>query len=255
MRLEGLVSKYYDKLNPNDIIIWQYVFSHKEYCIHMSIEQVAEACSVSRSTVMRFAQKIGLSGFSELKAHLRWETGEISCETDNLVNIVCDTNARTIQYFREQNCDEICRFLNSAKRIFCYGTGQAQKSVAGEFQRMMLSLNILVHEISGEGELRKIAYMMQEKEDVVIIISKSGESNLLRDVMFLLNSRKVPVISLTRYGNNSLARMSTCNLFVDIEDISLLSNTNYSSMTQMFLVLEILFTKFVEYRKHAESLL
>lgn len=62
MKLEALVSRHYNELNPNDLIIWKYVYQHKEQCLNMNIETLAELCNVSRSTVMRFAQKIGMSG-------------------------------------------------------------------------------------------------------------------------------------------------------------------------------------------------
>ena len=58
----------------------------------------------------------------------------------------------------------------------------------------------------------------------------------------------VTTISLTRYGNNTLARMSTKNLFVNIEEVTVLEETNFESMTLMFIILEILFAKLVEYR-------
>ena len=58
MKLEALVSRHYNELNPNDLIIWRYVCQHKEQCLNMNIEVLAKLCNVSRSTVMRFAQKI-----------------------------------------------------------------------------------------------------------------------------------------------------------------------------------------------------
>ena len=121
----------------------------------MSIEALAEACSVSRSTVMRFAQKLGLAGYSELKVHLRWELEEIRDTPEHFADMVCDMNIRAIQHFREQKYDKVCGLLTESKRIFTYGTGMAQKAVCSEFRRMMLSLNILVQDIPGEGELRK----------------------------------------------------------------------------------------------------
>ena len=76
MKLEVLVSKHYEELNPNDLIIWRYITQNKEQCLNMTIEALAHFCNVSRSTVMRFAQKIGLSGYSEMKACLRFELEE-----------------------------------------------------------------------------------------------------------------------------------------------------------------------------------
>lgn len=42
--------------------------------------------------------------------------------------------------------------------------------------------------------------------------------------------------------------MSTKNLFVNIEEVTVLEETNFESMTLMFIILEILFAKFVEYK-------
>lgn len=248
MRLEALVSKHYNELNPNDLIIWRYIYQHKDQCLKMNIETLASLCNVSRSTVMRFAQKIGVSGYSELKACLRLEMNESFVgASGNLTQIVCDSSVKAIRYFQNQNYENICKLLFHAKRIFVYGTGQAQKSVAEEFRRSMLSLNILVNDIPAEGELKKMTRMMTP-EDVILIISKSGENEAVRTVLFELNSKGIPVISLTRYGSNTLAKMSTENLFVNIEEIAVLEDTNFESMTLLFIILEIVFTRFAEYQ-------
>lgn len=131
--------------------------------------------------------------------------------------------------------------------VFVYGTGRAQRSVAEEFKRTMLSLNILVNDIPAEGELKKISRMMRA-DDVILVISKSGENETVRTVLFELTSRGIPVISLTRYGNNTISKMSTENLFVNIDEIAVLEDTNFESMTLLFIILEVLFTRFVEYR-------
>ena len=76
----------------------------------------------------------------------------------------------------------------------------------------------------------------------------SGESEAIRNIAFDLNSRGIPIVSLTRYSNNTLAQMSTKNMFVNIREIAMLEETNFESMTLLFLIMEVLFTKFVEYR-------
>lgn len=112
MKLEALVSRHYDELNPNDLIIWRYITQNKEQCLNMTIEALAQLCNVSRSTVMRFAQKIGLSGYSELKACLRFELEEDEVPVSrNLVSLICDSNIKAIHHFQSQNYDDICQIL------------------------------------------------------------------------------------------------------------------------------------------------
>ncbi|WP_317198137.1 SIS domain-containing protein, partial [Bacteroides caccae] len=81
----------------------------------------------------------------------------------------------------------MCQILYNAKRIFMYGTGSLQKSVCREFQRMMLSLNILVNDIPAEGEVRKVVKLMKP-DDIFFVVSKSGESDFIRNIMIQANS-------------------------------------------------------------------
>lgn len=67
MKLAELVDKYYSDLNLNDLHIWRYILGHKKACENMSISELAEHCNVSKTSILRFTQKISLNGFSELK--------------------------------------------------------------------------------------------------------------------------------------------------------------------------------------------
>lgn len=76
MLLEELVSKNLNKLNPTDLIIWRYIYVNKAECPYMSIYNIAINCNVSKTTVLRFAKKLGLDGFSDLKTMLKMELNQ-----------------------------------------------------------------------------------------------------------------------------------------------------------------------------------
>lgn len=42
MRLDELINCNYNKLNENDLLIWQYIQNHKKECCTISIEELAE---------------------------------------------------------------------------------------------------------------------------------------------------------------------------------------------------------------------
>lgn len=73
MRLETLIYENYNKLNENDKYIWSYILNNKKECENMSIQNLALKCNVSHTTILRFAQKLGLNGYSELKFYLKME--------------------------------------------------------------------------------------------------------------------------------------------------------------------------------------
>lgn len=250
-RLEELVNKVYDNLNENEIRIWKYIFNNKKECSNLSIEVLAKKCWCSRSSIMRFSQKIGLSGFSELKTYLKWELNNIQSVkylNDSILEKICEKNIKTIKNFQETNYDNLCEVILKAKRIFLYGTGSAQKSLCGEFSRIMLTIGIILEIIPGQGEFRKIIPYLSDS-DVVFIISKSGESEFIREITCILENKNIILISLTNYGNSTLAKRSKYNLFVEGEIIKVTLENNYDSMISFFLVLEILFLKILEYKE------
>ena len=73
MRLESLIEQNYHKLSENDLYIWEYIRSHPAKCRDISIDQLSNECCISHTTILRFAKKLGLSGFSELKVILKWQ--------------------------------------------------------------------------------------------------------------------------------------------------------------------------------------
>lgn len=246
MMLDELVSRHYSGLSENDKYIWQYISANREESSNLSINVLAERCAVSRTTLMRFAQKIGLKGFSELKTHLRWETAQQTHLESNIVEKICENNINTIKRYEKMNCDEICEALYQAHNIFIFGTGSLQREVAIELKRMFLSINIIALDLPGEGELRKSVNLLNSG-DVIFIISKSGESDFLNSQLNLFESKGVKVISLTKSQHNTLAQKSDYNLFASIEKFELSNISSFETMIQMFLVIEILFAKFISY--------
>lgn len=213
MTLEELVNSKLDKLNPTDLIVWRYIYAHKKECCYISIYDIADNCNVSRTTVLRFAKKLGLDGFSDLKMMLKMEISQarekpsmdIAEATVNLCKNVGEEIAK-------QDFTRLNKLLHNAKRIFVYASGHVQKNVASEISRLFVNCNVLVYEIKGPDEIGIILKNITEN-DLFIIISLSGESKKVVDVAQKLYLQKIPIISLTKLKSNTLATLSTENIY------------------------------------------
>ncbi len=252
MTVEELISKKYDELSQNDRLIARYILNNKELIPLMSIDELAAHCHVSRSTVMRFAQKLELKGFAELKIRLKMDNSSLPDFKGNLVDIVCENDINVISHFKRMDMEEICRDLYRAKRIFVYGTGSIQRNIANEFKRIFLYLGSIVDVILGEGEFIQTSRLITD-QDVVLIISKNGESEFLQTEIKKLQIKDVSLISLTCSGNNSLARASKHNIFVNIERHMLIDNFYFDTMFLMYYAVEILFAKYVEFSREQQQ--
>ena len=66
MKLEEIINKHKTSLGATDMVIWKYIYNHRQQVRHMSIHELAKACSVSSTTVVRFAQELCMNGYEEV---------------------------------------------------------------------------------------------------------------------------------------------------------------------------------------------
>ena len=61
----------YADLNDSEKEMIQYIKSHKQEVINMTINELAKILLSSKSSVLRLAKKLGFTGYSELKYALK----------------------------------------------------------------------------------------------------------------------------------------------------------------------------------------
>ena len=66
---------------------------------------------------MRFSQKMGLNGFSELKIILKWENKNKVSDLDKTLENVCENYTRLMKEMSERNCDDICKQIYEQKEF------------------------------------------------------------------------------------------------------------------------------------------
>lgn len=250
MAIADLVKVNYSKLNENDISIWNYIEKHREECSSCTIEELAKNCNVSRTTILRFAKKLSMEGFSELKIHLKMEQGNAGIRTDkNMLKRVCTDYRKKIDEMERADFSDICKLIYEARRVFVYGSGAVQYCVAKEFKRAFLSAKICVNQIEGSEAEQELIADIAEPEDLVIIVSLSGESNHVVNFAKLLNMKGIPLISMTKMKNNTLAQMSTESIYINTSNVATAQIENYETTTLFFMAVELLLIKYLIYQE------
>ena len=131
----------------------------------------------------------------------------------------------------EQNCDKIFELIDSAENLYIYSSGILQSTVAHEMTRIFVSAKRIFYEINGNAETNRMIEKITPK-DVMFMVSYSGESP----------------------DENELAKLSTVNLYtsglvIKKDDL----DVSYTSVTSFFILIEMLFLKYLEYRSHKEQ--
>lgn len=251
MTLSELINKYYENLNQNDLYLCQYISNHKKECSRLTIDELSARCNISRSSILRFAQKLSLNGYSELKVYLKMETENAPKAESDILTEACDDYHRMIDDFKSRDFKKICQMIYEAGRVFAYGTGSMQTSVAREIQRKFIYLKKCIYTVEGRGEMPPILDMLTPG-DVVIIISHSGESEEALSFAKGAKIRNIPLIAITKMKVNSLARLSDETLYAGTSLIDSAVNDNYETSMSFFMLTEILLIKYMLYKEEAE---
>lgn len=209
-----LINEHFDQLNENDLSTLQYVIKNKEKCCELSITDLANHCNISKSSILRTAQKLGFSGFSEFKYSLKNDLYPESKKTKNYFQQTLINIRNTLDFFEKSNLLPIYEKIRSSDRIYAYGTGWAQRNVINELKRNFLNCGIMIHNIDARHELELAINWINER-DLLIIVSVSGDiSNIIEDIR-LLGIKKVPILSITNanFDRNELASLVPYNLY------------------------------------------
>lgn len=246
MKIEELMNRYYGSLNENDRLICRYIIKHKDSCYRLSIDEFAQECHVSKTVLFRFAKKLSLPGFSELKVRLRWEAQEIKEPRGNLLKTVADSYHKMIDSMMQQDLESLFTRIETADRILVYGSGYAQARVASELKRIFLPCKKHIFHIHGYDMVKPLSRLATD-EDLVIIISLSGESKTVLELAGDLRLRRIPMVSVTGMRNNTLSSICDEQLYIHSIPVPASYALDYEISTPYFILIEILYLRYQEY--------
>lgn len=252
MRLEEIINQHRKSLNDTDMVIWKYILQHRSESRHISIHELARSCCVSSTTVVRFAQKLGFDGFGELKAVMKMEEPDQAVYQTDVLQDLGVFYEQTWNKLIKRNFDSASQLVHEANRVFAFASGYVQSNVVQELKRLFFYDNVLIYEISGRAEFYSILEMLTP-DDLFVFVSLSGESPTVTEFGSELRLRDIPFISITKLHDNTLASLSTVNLYVSPATFQLYESSDerpaFQSMMPYFLLVE---TWYVKYRLYVQ---
>lgn len=246
MTLEELVYAQYENLNEIDLYIWQYIYYHMEHCRKLSIQELAKECNVSHTTITRFAKKIGLDGYSELKVYMKWSNQRTQEIQKDILSTSLYKMKETLQ-FMDENIDEVLSAIHTAKRIYVYASGEVQYLTAQELKRAFVYAGIIMHVIQGDAELDTTLLHVEQK-DIFFVISLSGNHQTMLTLVEFLKRKDVYTIGI---GMKDSLLEKRCDAYLGFTSNNVMTSKHYSMYTcscHFYMLVEMLFLKYVEYQ-------
>ncbi len=252
MNIDQLVEQHYEQLNEADIFIWQYIVHNKNKCQKMSIKHLAEACNCSSANIIRFAKKLGLDGYSELKIHIKWSLENIpEFEMDTLSNTVADIH-KTLQKLEVLDMTDILKKIHNANRIFMFVTGEVQNLTAQELKRKCSYINLHIHIVEDNDEMGVLVNTLLPNDLFIIISFEGNNATAIKWAKYLMQHH-IGVIGIAKDTHNLLKKH--CDAFIGFSANKFNTGLSYVPFTctsHLYIITDILLIKLLEYIKDSE---
>lgn len=255
MNMESLLYKIkneFEKLSTVNKIIASYLIKKPEDVVWLTGKQFSEKLQISQSSITRFCQIFGYSGFSEMKISLSQEIvnyKEISFHSldseafkNDIALSLLHQNTASLQ----ETCSKIsvkdiitaANFINLSNKILCAGIG-ASDLVAQDMMQKLLRIQKSVF-FYHDNDLRKITLLQFSEKDLLFLVSYSGEKEEILELAEIAKKQNTKIIALTKIGDNSLSRIADVTLQVVAFENEYRTSAVSSRISHLYLV-DVLF--------------
>lgn len=222
----------YDKMGKAEKRIAQWILQNPGGLLPLSITELAEQCGCGEATIVRFARRLGFSGYQDLKISLAQEEGktELNTEiqkTDSCMDILKKVSEdiycaleMTQSAISSEALEQAVAALLSAKRIAVYGLGNSA-SIAQDLQHKFLRAGFDIS-VYSDNHMQAISAAHLQKGDAAIGISHSGSSKDIVDALRIAQEAGAVTIAITNQGKSPILKHS------DIVLCTASSETSYS---------------------------
>jgi RpiR family glv operon transcriptional regulator len=250
--IEDVYNDNYSKLTENELYIFDYIIKNKNAIRKMSITELSLILAVSKSTISRFTQKLGFSGYAEFKFYLNSEVDVTKDDLDfDAMDHLKDDVQATFKMFDQLNIDPILESIHGADNVFLYGTGWAQKNALNDFRRSILLYNKFSIDISAPLEL-KIVSTSVKPGDVLIVASFSGNVQSIERELKVFKANGAILIAVTELKTSLLASLSDYEVYFQASRVAY-KNEDFASMLPIHQVTNLLNVAYFEYVRRLEA--
>ena len=203
-------------LSPAESGVNNYVLSHVDDLMHMTIRSLAEACYTTPTTVIRYCRKIGYSGFEEFKIRIRQDLSRYDFESYSIrraekpVEVInklrvmhADVISKTVDLISIGQLEAIVRRIREASvvDIIAFDVNAALADYASQYFFQVGKICNVYEDINQQLML---AIYARPQDHVIFILSRSGLSPRVLKTCRQLKANRQYAVAVTGQPGNEL---------------------------------------------------
>lgn len=212
------IKDQYDNLSAKEKQIADFILEHPRESVNPSIEELAERIGISESTMVRFARKLGYSGYQRFRIALARETipstsqlfeREVIDAADGFDAVF--TSAITSLIETQKILDRtlimsVATMMANARNVYLLGLGGS--NIVAEDALHKLVRTGIICQWAADFHLQLMMASQGSNEDVALLISHTGSGYDSLALAEELKANDVPLVVLTTNARSPLARLA-----------------------------------------------
>lgn len=211
----------YDDLTESEKKALTYIIKHLEEVPYLTIKQLADLAFVSKTVIINLSQKLEFSGFKELKFYVNQQLREKVLTQKKVTPSIHENKKQSIEktfsLVSDKDLTRSAEEILKAKNIFIMARGTS-KAVGYYLEHLLFSMGIHCFFIK-DYNLSESFTNLVTKDDVVILISLSGNTKKIVDTARKVHMKKAKIISLTSFQSNILTSYADLRLFSHTDEM------------------------------------
>ncbi len=255
--IELRIRSIYDSLTNAEKKVADYFLSDMENVFNKPIAQLAQEAGVSKVAWVRFCKDIGFDGLKDLKkalfTQMREKADNVVADPFSDVRDVTDTKSLiesikhnsiramedTAEMLDPEALETAARTILGARSVRIFGVG-ASGMVGNDLHSKLMRINKNSYFATDHHTQLTYAASMTD-QDVAVLISMSGTTSEVLEILSLIKQNQIPSIALTKYSKTPLAMNADTVLYISAPEITMRSGAMSSRLAQL-MVIDALFT-------------
>lgn len=252
--------------------IVQYVLTHPDGVMSMSIKELSEACYVSTSAIYRLCDKLDVDGYNEFKVRLSHSLTEYTQKKEtidynfpfkenqtqyqvltSLKEYYQQTLLSTFDLFDMEEIRKVVSKMQKAKHITIY-TSANNLFFAQSFKMQMQEIGVRVDVPTDEYEQRLLA-SLSGPDELAIIISYEGRLMNIDLIAQLLKNNKTTLLLISASDFKLNGIISDYHICMPNYEHKYLKLANFSTRLALLYILDSLYSCYFEkdYKNNLEK--
>lgn len=259
MSVQGRILNVQTELSAAEAKIARYILDHSRDVLKMTVSQLADAAGSSPASVIRLTKSLDIGSFTTMKILLSSDLTKGKHKQEDFTDITKNEQLNSIKeklltgalqsirettdQLNEKEVKNLVKAMTQTQHLFLFGVGASYLTAENISQKWNRIGYLATADIDLNALLPKITNA--DQHDIVWLISNSGESPEVIVAAKTAKDAGIKVVSLTKFGNNSLAKLSDIALHTSqpIETQNRIAATN--SLLTQFMLVDIIFYYFV----------